>query len=201
MLNLPDPHDLPNIFLIGMPGAGKSTVGRALARKMDRLFIDTDEEIVKRNGVTIATIFEIEGEAGFRHRELGIIKELTQLRGIVMATGGGAILQADNRQALHANGCVVYLAASIEVLVERTSRDVGKYTGKHMNKNKGNHKTRPLLIGENIYQRLSELLAIRSPLYAETAHITVEANHTNCAEFIDKLAIKIAKHVLPTGSP
>jgi shikimate kinase len=180
-----------NIFLIGMPGVGKSTVGRALARQLGLSFVDADEELVARNGVEIATIFEIEGEAGFRQREASVIAELAERDGIVLATGGGAILRAENRAVLAANGVVVYLRAEIDVLVDRTSRDLGK------------RKKRPLLEGANIRQRLTELLAIREPLYQAIAHITVDANQTSRAKFLQKLidAITSHQHASPTQPP
>lgn len=165
-----------------MPGSGKSTVGRALSKHLQMPFVDTDEEIVKRNGVPVATIFEIEGEAGFRQRETALIAELTTLTNTVLATGGGAILNAENRANLRANGIVVYLNADIEVLVQRTSRDQGV-------RNK-----RPLLTCDNVDARLRELLLIRQPLYVETAHIVVDANHTNRAKFIQQLMHAIASH-------
>ena len=145
-------------------------------------FIDTDEEIVKRNGVSVTTIFEIEGEAGFRLRETSVIAELTKLTNIVLASGGGAILNAENRANLRANGVVVYLKADIDVLVQRTTQDKGK-------RNK-----RPLLDVTNVHARLHDLLLIRQPLYVETAHITVDANHTNRTKFIQHLIETIAAH-------
>jgi shikimate kinase len=171
-----------NIFLIGMPGSGKSTVGKALSKLMQMPFVDTDEEIVKRNGVAITTIFEIEGETGFRLRETAVIAELTKLTNIILATGGGAILNAENRANLRANGVVVYLNADIDVLVQRTTQDKGK-------RNK-----RPLLDVTNVHARLHDLLLVRQPLYVETAHITVDANHTNRAKFIQHLIETIAAH-------
>ena len=112
-----------NLFLIGMPGSGKSTVGRALARRLGFIFHDADDELIRRTGVSIATIFEVEGEVGFRQREAQVVADLVGLRGIVLATGGGAILRADNRAQLKRNGEVIYLRASIEELVKRTQRD------------------------------------------------------------------------------
>ncbi len=169
-----------NIYLIGMPGSGKSTVGKALGKHLQMPFVDTDEEIVKRNGVAISTIFEIEGEAGFRLRESTLIAELTTFTNIVLATGGGAILNAESRAKLRANGIVVYLKADIDVLVQRTSRIQGK-------RNK-----RPLLAVDNVGERLRELMLIRQPLYTETAHITVDANNTNRTKFIQQLMHTIA---------
>ncbi len=164
-----------------MPGAGKSTVGKSLAKALDFQFVDTDDEIVSRNGVGIPTIFEIEGEAGFRQRETAIIAELTSRAGIVMATGGGAILDSDNRNVLVARGVVVYLKADLDVLVQRTSRDAGK------------RKKRPLLDNTDVRKRLAELLATREPLYNEIAHITVNANQTNRSTFLRELVVEITR--------
>jgi len=172
-----------NIFLIGMPGAGKSTVGKLLAKIFARTFLDTDDEIVRRNGVEIATIFEIEGEDGFRQREVGVIDELTRQSGIVLATGGGAILRAENRQVLAERGVVVYLCANIDVLVQRTTQDSGK------------RKKRPLLDNIDVRERLVSLLAIREPLYNQIAHLKVDANMTTRSRFVQKLAADIAEFI------
>ena len=163
-----------------MPGAGKSTVGKALAKLLARPFVDTDEEIVRRNGVAIATIFEIEGEAGFRQREAAVIAELTGRTGIVLATGGGAILRADNRAALAARGVVVYLRAGLDVLVQRTAQDIGK-------RNK-----RPLLEQGDVHGKLNDLLLSREPLYNEIADLTIDANRTSRSQFAQELALEIA---------
>lgn len=117
-----------NVFLVGMPGVGKSTVGRLLAGALGREFIDSDEEIVRRNGVEIAMIFEIEGEAGFREREAAVINLLTLRSPIVLATGGGAILREDSRRILRERGLVVYLRASLDMLEARTQKKRGNQT-------------------------------------------------------------------------
>ena len=166
-----------------MPGAGKSTVGKLLAKIFARTFLDTDDEIVRRNGVEIATIFEIEGEDGFRQREVGVIDELTRQSGIVLATGGGAILRAENRQVLAERGVVVYLCANIDVLVQRTTQDSGK------------RKKRPLLDNIDVRERLVSLLAIREPLYNQIAHLKVDANMTTRSRFVQKLAADIAEFI------
>jgi len=111
---------LRNIFFVGLMGAGKTTVGRYLAKNLGLDFYDTDQEIEKRTGVRVPTIFEMEGEAGFRKREVSMIDELTQLPNIVLATGGGAVLSADNRQHLASRGHVIYLRASVQDLFLRT---------------------------------------------------------------------------------
>lgn len=166
----------PNIFLIGMPGAGKTTVGKALAKQLALRFMDADKELVARTGVSIATIFEIEGEPGFRAREVELISKLVLERGIVLATGGGAILDANNRMALRAHGAVVYLQAGLAELRERTRRDT----------------KRPLLQGDDPEAVLSALLKIREPLYREAAHIVVNASREN----IGKLAQQIIDELI-----
>src|SRR5690554_2872722 len=112
-----------SIFLVGPMGAGKSTVGRFLAERLGYEFIDSDHEIEARTGVTIPMIFDIEGEAGFRQREMTVIDELTQRPNIVLATGGGVVLAEDNRRALRSRGFVIYLRSSVESLVQRTKND------------------------------------------------------------------------------
>ncbi|MDC9725284.1 MAG: shikimate kinase AroK [Gammaproteobacteria bacterium] len=144
-----------NVFLVGPMGAGKSTVGRQLAKALGRDFYDSDKEIEKRTGVSISWIFEMEGEEGFRVREQKVIDDLTKLKDIVLATGGGAVLSDDNRRALRSRGNVVYLSASAEQLFRRTSKD----------------KTRPLLQTDDPKQEIVELLDKRDPLYKNVADI------------------------------
>ena len=147
-----------NVFLIGLMGAGKSTVGRILARRLGKHFVDTDHEIEKRNGVTIPVIFEIEGEEGFRRREQELLADLAQEKDLVLSTGGGIVLKPENREVLRNHGFVVYLNARPELLAERTKHD----------------RTRPLLNVEDPLTRLRELHAVRDPLYREVAHAVVE---------------------------
>jgi len=147
-----------NLFLVGMMGAGKTTVGRILARRLGLRFVDSDTEIEARCGVRIPLIFEIEGEAGFRARERAVIAELTALDGIVLATGGGAVIAAENRRALSARGTVVYLRAQPADLHRRLRND----------------RNRPLLATADPLKRLEELYAQRDPLYREVADIVVE---------------------------
>jgi shikimate kinase len=142
-----------NIFLVGLMAVGKSTVGRQLADALSRPFFDADHEIERRAGAEISWIFDVEGEAGFREREASVIDELTQREGIVLATGGGAILREDNRRHLASRGLVVYLDSPIEKLVARTRRD----------------SKRPLLQGGDPGKILRELKATRGPLYAEVS--------------------------------
>jgi len=147
-----------NIFLIGPMGAGKSTVGRHLARALGRDFYDSDKEIEKRTGVSISWIFEMEGEVGFRIREQKVIDDLGQLKDIVLATGGGAILADENRRALRSRGHVVYLSASVDQLFRRTARD----------------KNRPLLQTDDPKKQIELLLEERVPLYQSVADIELK---------------------------
>lgn len=149
-----------SIFLVGPMGAGKSTSGRLLARTLGLTFVDSDKVIEDRTGASIPLIFELEGEAGFRMRERAVIDDLTREHGIVLATGGGAILAQENREALRARGKVVYLHASIGHQMERTAHD----------------RNRPLLQTPDRRGKLEELMKIREPLYRETAHLVVETD-------------------------
>ena len=149
-----------SVFLIGPMGAGKSTVGRRLAHMLKRRFIDCDKEIERRTGVSIPVIFEVEGEAGFRAREKAVLADLACQAGIVLATGGGAVLDADNRRQLLQNGFVVYLSTSVEEQLRRTRRDTN----------------RPLLQTPDPHRRLAELSQLREPLYREIADIVIRTD-------------------------
>jgi len=151
------PHDLP-IFLVGMMGAGKTTIGRGLARALGREFIDLDHELEARCGVRVPVIFEIEGEDGFRKREAAALDHCSSRRGIVLATGGGAILATDNRRMLRERGIVVYLRASLDELFRRTSRD----------------RNRPLLANPDPRGTLRDLMVKRAPLYEEVADLVID---------------------------
>jgi shikimate kinase len=164
-----------SVFLIGMMGAGKTSVGRLLAQRLGKRFIDADQEIEARCGVTIPVIFEIEGEAGFRQRECSVIEELTRQPGIVLATGGGAVLAPESRHYLASRGLVIYLKASANEIWQRTRRDRG----------------RPLLATPDPQRRIAELLAAREPLYAEAAHITVESTHESLKSMVTRLVNRI----------
>ncbi|WP_439241426.1 MULTISPECIES: shikimate kinase AroK [unclassified Lonepinella] len=147
-----------NIFLVGPMGAGKSTIGRQLAQQLSMEFVDSDNEIESRAGADIGWIFDIEGEAGFRKREERIISELTQRQGIVLSTGGGAVLSKDTRNHLSARGIVIYLKTTVDKQYERTQRD----------------KKRPLLQGvDDVRQVLEDLAKVRNPLYEEIADIVL----------------------------
>lgn len=141
-------------------GAGKSTIGRLLAKELHLPFKDSDKEIEHRAGANIPWIFDVEGEAGFREREHAVIADLCQSNGLVLATGGGAVLRDDNRQALRQGGRVIYLCTSVDQQLERTARD----------------RNRPLLQTGNPKNTLTELMRIRDPLYREVATIIVETD-------------------------
>lgn len=160
-----------NIYLIGLMGAGKTTVGRQLARRLGRDFYDSDHEIVERTGVPIPTIFEIEGEDGFRRRESQTIEALSELRNIVLATGGGVVLDPENRRVLHDTGWVVYLNVPPLMLYQRTRND----------------RNRPLLQVEDPLARLEALHAQRDPLYRETAHWVVEGGQLQATGVVHHL--------------
>ena len=152
-----------NIILIGAMGAGKSTVGRRLAKRLETQFFDSDKVIEEKTGVDIPTVFEYEGEDGFRLREEKVIKELCQLKKIVLATGGGAILSENTRKLLSSSGVVFYLQATVESLVNRTQGDT----------------KRPLLKVTNKSQTLNNLLKKREPLYQKIAdHVITTDRHT-----------------------
>ncbi len=145
-----------NLFLIGPMGAGKSTIGKQLAKELKLEFYDADQEIEARTGADIAWIFDVEGEEGFRRREAAVIDELSQLQGIVLATGGGAVLNAENRTRLAARGTVVYLYTTVDQQVRRTARD----------------KRRPLIRTEP-EATLKDIMLLRDPLYREVADVVV----------------------------
>lgn len=160
-----------NIYLVGLMGAGKTTVGRELARRLGRRFVDSDEEIELRTGVPIPTIFDIEGETGFRAREVQMLLSLTQETGLVMATGGGAVLDPCNRANLANSGMVIYLYAQPRQLWERTR----------------NGRNRPLLQVADPLARLEELYVQRDPLYREIADIVVESGSGDASQLVKQL--------------
>ncbi len=149
-----------NIFLIGPMGAGKTTIGRQIAKDLGVDFVDSDHEIEQRTGASIPLIFEIEGEEGFRRREREVIDDLTRRKGIVLATGGGAVLDSANRNHLAGRGTVIYLRASLDHLLKRTARD----------------RNRPLLQTEDPRARLEGIIKMRDPLYREIADIIIDTD-------------------------
>ena len=160
-----------SLFLTGPMGAGKSTIGRQLSKQLDLPFHDSDHEIEARTGVDIPLIFDLEGEAGFRKRESVVIDELTQLAGIVLATGGGAILDPANREHLGNRGKVIYLHASVNQQLKRTRMD----------------RNRPLLQTEDPRARLEELMAIRDPLYREIASVVIDTDGMRVRDVVKKI--------------
>lgn len=166
---------MQNVILVGPMGAGKSTIGRLLAKELRLHFKDSDKEIEQRTGADIPWIFDVEGEQGFREREQSMVVELCELHGVVIATGGGVVLRPENRQALRDGGRVVYLHASVEQQLERTSRD----------------RNRPLLRNAEPGKVLRSLMEIRDPLYREIADIIIETDERPprlvVQEIIDRL--------------
>jgi shikimate kinase len=164
-----------NLILVGMMGSGKTTMGRALAKQLGKTFVDSDEEIIKRTGVTVPHIFDIEGEEGFRLRETAAIKDLAGRDNMVLATGGGAVLAEENRTALQQNGIVIYLKASVHDLWQRTRHD----------------RNRPLLQTKDPHGRLTELFQQRDPLYQQVSDIVVQSGkqsvHVLMLHLIDKI--------------
>ena len=158
-------------------GAGKSTVGKQLAKSLGRDFYDSDKEIEKRTGVSISWIFEMEGEAGFRLREQKVIDELTELKNIVLATGGGAVLAEQNRRALRSRGYVVYLSASVEQLLRRTNKD----------------KNRPLLQSDKPKDTIMDLMADRAPLYQDVADIELRTGDQSIQYVVSGLIKQLEK--------
>ena len=171
-----------NVFLVGMMGAGKTTLGRALAQRLRLDFVDTDRVLVERTGVPVATVFEIEGEDGFRRRESAILAELAAGDDRVIATGGGAILAAENRAVMRANGTVVYLRAKLESLWERTRHDA----------------TRPLLATPDPRATIGRLLEQRDPLYQEAAHLVVDTGSQSAATLVGRVVAALRDHAAGT---
>jgi 3-dehydroquinate synthase len=173
-----------NIILVGMMGAGKTTVGKLLAKQLGKTFIDSDEEIQRRTGVTIPHIFDVEGEVGFRTRESGIILELLKQDNIVLATGGGAIISPANRSRMKQNGVVVYLKSSVHDLWQRTRHD----------------HNRPLLQTENPRAKLQELHELRDPLYMEAADMVIPTGKQSVQILLERLQQKLEDMKQMTGS-
>jgi shikimate kinase len=173
-----------NIFLVGMMGAGKTTLGKKLAQRMGFEFVDTDRVLVERTGVPVATVFEIEGEDGFRRREAGVIAEFAERRGVVVATGGGAVLAEENRRVMRAAGTVIYLRARLESLWERTRHDT----------------SRPLLSTPDPRATLAQILEKRDPLYREVAHVVVETGSQSAATLVNRVMAALRQHAALSGN-
>ncbi len=161
-----------------MMGAGKTTIGRALAERMGLPFADTDRILVERTGVPVAIIFEIEGEEGFRRRESAVLAELAHGEACVVATGGGAVLLPENRELMRASGTVVYLRARLESLWQRMRHDT----------------TRPLLATPDPRATLAELLQKREPLYRDAAHVIVETGAQGASSVVNRVAAALRQH-------
>ena len=157
-------------------GAGKSTIGRLLAKELRLPFRDSDKEIEQRTGASLPLIFDVEGEGGFREREHAVIADLCRLDGVVLATGGGAVIREDNRKVLRAGGRVVYLCTSVDQQLERTARD----------------RNRPLLQAADPRGVLANLMAVRDPLYRSIADVIIETDERPprlvVMEILDRLA-------------
>lgn len=172
-----------NVILVGPMGAGKSTIGRQLSNVLKKEFRDSDHEIVARTGASIPLIFEIEGEEGFRKRESAMIDELTSMHDLVLATGGGAVLYADNRRFLTERGVVIYLYASLDQLFERTRRD----------------RNRPLLQTENPRAKLEQLMSERDPIYREVADMVVHTDDRSIKSVVKEILVRLEREPKYTG--
>lgn len=160
-----------NLIFIGLMGAGKTTIGKCLAHRLGWQFYDSDQEVVKRSGVPISTIFELEGEASFREREHAVIEDLSAMNRCVIATGGGAILQPANRDLLKASGTVIYLSTNIDCILSRTAQD----------------KSRPLLQVANPRAQLEKLFQVRDPLYRDIADVIIETHTQPISAVVSQL--------------
>lgn len=165
----------PNLVLIGPMGAGKTSIGKQLAARLGLLFVDADQRLEQITGATVPMIFEHEGEAGFRLREAQLIAELMQGRNQLIATGGGAILSADNRRHLHRHGYVVYLKASVAQQIQRLAHD----------------SSRPLLASGDREEKLTTLANTRGPFYEQIADLVFDSDHLTVADATDQVCAKI----------
>ncbi|WP_374600692.1 shikimate kinase [Niveibacterium sp.] len=160
-----------SLVLVGLMGSGKTTIGKSIARRLDLQFFDSDHEIERRTGVRIPTIFDVEGESGFRRREAQTISALMETPGIVLATGGGAVLDADSREAMKRNGWVVYLDVPVRQLYERTRND----------------PNRPLLRVPDPLGKLEELRRLRDPLYREVADFILDGSRYHSSSAVNRI--------------
>ena len=178
--NSPTQRPPTSVFLVGLPGSGKSTVGRHLSRRLGREFVDSDHVLEKRLGCSIREYFEQAGEQAFRDREEATIAELVCLPGIVLSTGGGTVLRLSNREALRNNGWVVYLKSNPDDIFRRLRHD----------------KTRPLLQVDDPLARLKELHRVRDPLYREAAHSTMETGRPSVNSVVNNIAMQLEQQEL-----
>jgi shikimate kinase len=167
-----------NLILVGMMGSGKTTLGRLLAKNLGKDFVDSDEEIQQRTGVTIPHIFDVEGESGFRQRETAALESLLERNDLVLATGGGAILSEANRSMMQRNGIVVYLKATVHDLWLRTRYD----------------RSRPLLQKGNAHAKLAELLEQREAFYEQVADIAIQTGRQSAYAMMMKLVEEIERY-------
>jgi shikimate kinase len=174
-----------NIYLVGMPGAGKTTVGRLLAKRLQRSFVDSDHEIRNRTGVKIPVIFEVEGEEGFRNRESGVITDLSKQANQIVATGGGMVLRQENRAVLKQTGVVIYIRVTPRILFQRTKHDTN----------------RPLLQVADPMNKLEEMFAQRDPLYREVADIVIHSSGGNINDLVARLEQDITRKLKETCRP
>ena len=173
-----------NIFIVGLMGAGKTTIGKALAKRLNKRFVDSDHEIEASTGASVSLIFEIEGEAGFRQREADAIREFTAEQDIVLATGGGAVLDPNNRKYLKARGTVIYLRASVSSILQRTSHD----------------KSRPLLQTDDPRKRIEDLSREREPFYREVADIIIETGRPNVHSLVQLILAQLELNMHKKGA-
>jgi shikimate kinase len=164
-----------NVVLIGLMGAGKTTIGAALAKRLGKTFLDSDHVLEEHTGVSVATIFEVEGEEHFRDRETAVLRELALQKNMVLSTGGGAVLRPENREVLRCIGNVIYLHAPPEVSYQRLKRS----------------RDRPLLKTDNPLARLQMLYRDRDPLYRETAHYIVESDREHCTQVVSAVLARL----------
>ncbi|MEK9825456.1 MAG: shikimate kinase [Methylotenera sp.] len=167
-----------NIYFIGLMGAGKTTIGRLLAKQLGLEFYDSDHEVERKTGVKIPLIFELEGEPGFRKRETAAIEELSQMDNVVVATGGGAVLLEENRAFLKNTGKIIYLRAKVNDLYQRTRSD----------------KSRPLLQGANPKQKLEQLYTMRDPIYTALADYIVDTGAQSANEITARIEQILQQH-------